>query len=88
MMYFARFGGHDAVKLIVRREPVDERNDDVAIEKQALPFHGIGDIGQLIIRNAQMPRENLAVARRLIEHDPSDRIAGAFYGIERQRFPR
>ena len=68
MMYFARFGGHDAVKLVVRREPVDERNDDVAIEKQALPFHGIGDIGQLIIRNAQMPRENLAVARRLIEH--------------------
>ena len=38
MMYFARFGGHDAVKLVVRREPVDERNDDVTIEKQALPF--------------------------------------------------
>lgn len=61
-------GRHDAVQSGILREPILERQDDIAIEQQAFAFAALGDVGQLMRRNAQLLRQNLTVTCRLIEH--------------------
>ena len=61
-------GRHDAVQSGILREPILERQDDIAIEQQALAFAALGDVGQLMRRNAQLLRQNLTVTRCLVEH--------------------
>ena len=43
---------HDAIQPGILREPILERQDDIAIEQQALAFAALGDVGQLMRRNA------------------------------------
>ena len=61
-------GRHDAVQSGILREPILERQDDIAIEQQAFAFAALGDVGQLMRRNAQLLHQNLTVARCLVEH--------------------
>lgn len=49
-------GRHDAVQPGILREPILERQDDIAIEQQAFAFAALGDVGQLMRRNAQLLR--------------------------------
>ena len=43
---------HDAIQPGILREPILKRQDDIAIEQQALAFAALGDVGQLMRRNA------------------------------------
>jgi len=47
---------------------VHERQNDVPVEKQPFSLTGMGDIGELVSGNIELPGENLTVAGRLIEH--------------------
>ena len=62
------FGGHDLVEPGVLREPVYKGNDGIPVEQQAFPLAGMGHIGQLAGRDAQMLGKDLTVSRRLVEH--------------------
>ena len=47
-----RLRRHDAVQLGILREPILERQNDVAVEQQTLAFAALSDIGQLMRGNA------------------------------------
>ena len=53
---------------------VDERQNGVAVEQQALALTGVGHIGQLVGRNVQLLGENLSVTGSLIEHIDEVRV--------------
>ena len=71
---FIWFGGHNAVQFGVFREPVHKRDDDVAVEKQALSGVGMGDVGKLMRGYAELLGEYLPVAARLVEHINEDAV--------------
>lgn len=53
---------------------IDEWENDIAVEQQPFTFTGMGNIGQLVGRDVQGVGKNLAVARRLIQHDDKVRV--------------
>ena len=68
LFQFLGFGGHNAVKLSILREVVNEGQDGGAIEQQALALTGVGHIAKLVRGNAQLLGENLTVSACLVEH--------------------
>ena len=53
---------------------IDEWENDIAVEQQSFTFTGMGNIGQLVGRDVQGVGKNLAVTRRLIQHDDKVRV--------------
>ena len=68
LFQFLGFGGHNAVKLGVFREVVNEGQDRGAIEQQALALTGVGHIAKLVRGNAQLLGKDLSVSACLVEH--------------------
>ena len=69
-----QLGGHDAIQLQICGEVIDEWEYDIAVEQQSFTFTGMGNIGQLVGRDVQGVGKNLAVTRRLIQHDDKVRV--------------
>ena len=68
MLHLAGLGGEQFVKLGVFREVVREGQDDIVEEQQPVTRFGIGHIGKLLRGDVQPLRQDLPVARRLVEH--------------------
>lgn len=73
MSHFLGFGGNCPVELRILGEVVLERYDGGAVEDQSFTGVGVGDVILLAGRDIQSLRENLSVARCLIEQ--IDKIA-------------
>src|SRR5699024_2360573 len=68
LSYLAWFGGEQAVELGVPGEMIHKGKNHVAVEQQPLAFPRMGDIGELMRRNAEPGCENFSVPGGLIEH--------------------
>ena len=56
------------IQFRVLREVIDKRQNDAAVEQQALTFAGVGHIGQLMGRDIELFGQNLPVPASLVEY--------------------
>ena len=66
--YLVWFGGEQAVELGVPGEMIHKGQNHVAVEQQPFAFPRMGDIGELMRRNAEPGCEDFPVPGGLIEH--------------------
>jgi hypothetical protein len=66
---FARFGGHQAVELVIARELVVKGTMELPTLMRPLPASTFGNVGKLKVRNIQVPGQLHSVRGSLVEHD-------------------
>ena len=63
-----RTGGHQPVEPVLG-EVVHKRHDGAAALDEAPAEVHVGDVGELVVRNVQQPRQLRPVGGRLVQHD-------------------
>ncbi len=68
MFHLAGLGGEQFVEFGILWEVIRKGQDDIVEKQQPVARLGVGHIGKLFGRNIQPLRQDLPVARRLVEH--------------------